>query len=102
MYNVTYIEKGEVMVVVSATEVRNNFKDYLDMVNRDCETVHIVRERGTNAVLISEEDWESIQETLLVYQNQETLTSVRQSIKELDEGEVSTFVTLDDLRARRT
>jgi antitoxin YefM len=85
------------MVIATASEVRNNFKSYLDRVNEDFEEVHIVRERGCNAVLISETEWDSIQETLLVYQNAEVMSSLQKSLRQLDEGAVVEFESIAEV-----
>lgn len=89
------------MVSATASEVRNNFKSYLDMVNEDSEELLIIRERGANAVLISEDDWRSIQETLLIYEDVKVLDSMRRSLKQMEDGDVMEFASPRSLRARR-
>ena len=48
---------------VTATEARSNFYRLIDQVSSSHQPVHISGKRN-NAYLISEEDWQSIQETL--------------------------------------
>ena len=48
---------------LTATEARRNFCRLMDEVAASHEPVHIIGKRA-NAILVSEEDWRSIQETL--------------------------------------
>lgn len=64
MYAKTYISHQEdAMSVKSATEARANFFKLIDETVASHHPVTITGKRG-NAVLISEEDWNAIQETL--------------------------------------
>lgn len=51
------------MKTITATQARNNLYKLIDETAKASEPIHISGKR-TNAVLISEEDWSSIQETL--------------------------------------
>lgn len=51
------------MTAVSATSARANLYRLIDQVNEDSGPLTITGQRG-NAVLIGEEDWRAIQETL--------------------------------------
>ena len=51
------------MTAVSATTARANLYRLIDQVNEDSQPLTITGQRG-NAVLISEADWQAIQETL--------------------------------------
>lgn len=51
------------MKIVTATQARNNLYKLIDETAQMSEPIHISGKR-TNAVLISEEDWRDIQETL--------------------------------------
>ena len=51
------------MKVIKATEARSNLYRLIDEASESHEPIHISGKRS-NAVLISEEDWRSIQETL--------------------------------------
>lgn len=52
------------MVAISVTKARQNIYQLLSDVNNNSEAVVITNNRGKNAVLISEDDWNAIQETL--------------------------------------
>jgi prevent-host-death family protein len=61
---------------ITATEARNRLYRILDDISRSHEAVHISGKRN-NGVLVSEEDWRSIQETLYLL----SIPGMRQSIK---------------------
>ena len=49
---------------ISYTEARNDLSDILNHVCLSHEPVLVTRREGNNTVIISEEDWNAIQETL--------------------------------------
>lgn len=53
------------MTAVSATAARARLYRLIDQVNEDSAPVTITGQRG-NAVLVGEEDWQAIQETLFL------------------------------------
>ena len=52
------------MTAITATEARENIYQLIQDVNANCTPVTITNSRGKNAVLIGEEGWKSIEETL--------------------------------------
>ena len=52
------------MNAISATKARKILYQIISDVNDNSEAVTITNSRGKNAVLISEDDWKAIQETL--------------------------------------
>lgn len=52
------------MTTISVTKVRENIYQILSDVNNNSQPITITNNRGKNAVLISEEDWNAIQETI--------------------------------------
>ena len=48
---------------ISYTEIRKKFKPVLDKVCEDHQPVYVTRRNGGNVVILSESDFESIQET---------------------------------------
>jgi len=63
------------MKTISITEARNNIYKLIDMTNEEGEPIQITGKRG-NAVLISEEDWRAINETLYLV----SIPGMRESI----------------------
>ncbi len=51
------------MKTVTVTKARENLYKLIDLTNSEKEPIHITGKRG-NAVLISEDDWRSISETM--------------------------------------
>jgi len=65
------------MPTLSATEARSKLYRLIDQTSASHEPIIITGKRG-NAVLISEEDWRSVQETLYLL----SIPGMRESIRE--------------------
>ena len=67
------------MTTISAGKARMSLYRLIDQV---AETHEIIRISGktTNAILVSEEKWNAIQETLYLYGNPETHKSIKKSM----------------------
>ena len=52
------------MTAITATKARENIYQLIQDVNTNCTPITIKNNRGKNAVLIGEEDWKAIEETL--------------------------------------
>ena len=52
------------MTSISITKARAKLNQIVSEVNESSQPITIVNNRGKNAVLIGEEDWKAIQETL--------------------------------------
>jgi antitoxin YefM len=65
------------MTSISATEARKQLYKLLDEVSDSHEPVQITGKRG-NAVLIGEDDWRAVQETLYLV----SIPGMRESIRE--------------------
>jgi prevent-host-death family protein len=63
------------MKTISITEARNNIYKLIDMTSDEGEPIQIRGKRG-NAVLISEDDWRAIKETLYLV----SIPGMRESI----------------------
>jgi len=64
-YNNNIYNKGsDLMTVINATNARQKLYQLISDVNANSEPITIMNNRGKNAVLISEEDWRAIQETI--------------------------------------
>ena len=71
-HNLTYAKKyaifkvkgDDVMTSISITKARANLYQTVSDVNEYSEPITITNNRGKNAVLVSEDDWLAIQETL--------------------------------------
>ena len=54
------------MTAISITQARSNLYKILADVNNNSEPITLTNSRGKNGVLISEDDWNAIQETLFL------------------------------------
>jgi prevent-host-death family protein len=69
------------MNTVTATKARGSLYSLIDEANASHEPIQITGKRG-NAVLISEEDWRSIQETLYLQSIPGMVDSIKKARKE--------------------
>ena len=65
------------MTSISATEARRQLYKLVDQVQESHEPIQITGKRG-NAVLVGEDDWRAVQETLLLV----SIPGMRESIME--------------------
>ena len=73
------------MASISITKARANLYQTVSEVNESSQPITITNNRGKNAVLIGEEDWKAIQDTL--YLN--SIPDMSQSILASKEKEIS-------------
>ena len=78
-------KEDDVMTSISITKARANLYQIVSDVNKYSEPITITNNRGKNAVLVSEDDWLAIQETL--YLN--SIPGMTQSILDSRAEEVS-------------
>lgn len=71
---------------VSVSEARANLKAVLDRVVADRAPIAITRQRGEGVVMVSESEWESIEETLYLLRSPANARELLASIAELDAG----------------
>jgi antitoxin YefM len=74
------------MKAISYSEARENLKSVIDQVVADRAPIAITRQRGEGAVLISESEWASIEETLYLLRSPRNAARLLASIAELDAG----------------
>mgnify|MGYP000923203081 CR=1 FL=1 len=75
------------MQVLPISEVRANFKAVVDAVIEDCEPVVVSRQGGKAVVMVSLDDWNSIEETLHLLSTRANAEWLRDSVAELNRGE---------------
>ncbi|WP_067858547.1 type II toxin-antitoxin system Phd/YefM family antitoxin [Nocardia shimofusensis] len=82
------------MATLPISTVRQNLFALVKQVNDDHDTVTVVTKTGENAVLVSESDWNSMQETMYVLA---THGGVRllESAREAQRGEFETHELMD-------
>ena len=73
------------MTSISITKARANLYQTVSEVNESSQPITITNNRGKNAVLVGEEDWKAIQETLSL----NSIPDMSQSILASKEKEIS-------------
>ena len=68
------------MKTINATKARENLYRLIDQTNTDHEPVHITGKRG-GAVLVSDDDWRAIEETLYLVSIPGMRDSIREGLK---------------------
>lgn len=81
----------------SYSEVRATFAKALDRVCKDHDPLIITRQGKPSAVLMSLEDYESMDETAYLSRSPENARRINQAIEEIGRGEVVTL-RLEDLK----
>lgn len=75
------------MQTVSVSETRANLKAVLDRVVADKAPIQIVRPKGEGVVMISESEWEGMQETLHLLASPRNAERLMEAIRGLEAGE---------------
>ncbi len=72
---------------LSISETRANLKSVLDRVVADKAPIAITRQKGEGVVMISQSEWESIEETLYLLRSPRNTARLLDAIRGLDAGE---------------
>jgi antitoxin YefM len=83
------------MKTLSSTDLRANLSSVMDQVNDDHEPVIVTRAKGKPVVMVSLEDWASMDETAYLLASPANRQALQAAIT--DEGRVAR--TLSDLKA---
>jgi antitoxin YefM len=84
------------MQVVNYSEFRNNLTDNLNMVNDNGEIVIVSRSKGKNVVVMSLEEYNSINETLHLVSSQANQKRLDAAIAEMKSGESSKHKLIEE------
>ncbi len=80
------------MTTINITQARKNLFSLVDDVNEGFNPVNIVNNRGASAVLISEQDWRDIQETLYLT----SLPNFVKDVKKMKDSKKEEWKEYDD------
>ena len=78
------------MATITATEARKTLFDLIKQTNQQHEVFEVQHKSG-NAVIMSAEDYDSLQETLFLLSQPNFKNTFDQSVKEADLGETTSF-----------
>jgi antitoxin YefM len=77
------------MQAVSYSEARDNLKAMIDKVVADRAPIAITRQRGEGAVLISESEWASIEETLYLLRSPKNAERLLEAARGFEAGDTA-------------
>ena len=75
------------MQSLSVSETRANLKSVLDRVVADKAPIAITRQKGEGVVMISQSEWESIEETLYLLRSPRNAERLLEAVRGLEAGE---------------
>jgi antitoxin YefM len=84
------------MLAVNYTNLRQDLKTYCDKANDEFETIIVTRKNGGNVVLLSEDEYNNMQENLFVRSNTEHYDKLMESIAQLKAGRFTKRELLDE------
>lgn len=84
-----------VMKSISYTALRKNLSSVLNTVEKDRIPYHITRKNHKNMILLTEEDYESTQETLYLLSNPINTNRIKESMEQAEKSKL-VHVNLDD------
>jgi len=77
------------MTHVSYSELRNKLASYMDKVCDDHAPILVTRQNARSVVLMSEDDYEGLMETVHLLKSPANAARLLRSIKEADEGKLT-------------
>lgn len=87
------------MKTLSSTELRANLSAVMDRVNDDHEPVIVTRAGGKPVVMVSLEDWASMDETTYLLASPANKVALEQAVQAFNEGRSGIAKTMEELRA---
>ena len=92
---VQYSQRGDIMLAVNYSELRNNLKEYCDRAVDNIETVLVTRKDNRNVVVISLEEYNNLIENSYIMSDAEQYKELVRRAKDVESGEH--LVELKDL-----
>ena len=74
------------MQAITYSDTRANLKAVMDRVVEDRVAITVTRQKAEGVVMVSESEWDSIQETLYLLQSPANAKALMEAIAELDAG----------------
>jgi antitoxin YefM len=83
---------------LSSTDLRANLSSVMDQVNDDHEPVIVTRAKGKPVVMVSLEDWASMEATTYLTASPANKAALNRAIQQVNDGKV-VIKTMDELLA---
>ena len=100
MYKYMYNRGRGDMAHVSYSDLRKNLASYMEGVCDDRTPLFVTRQNARSVVLISEEDYEGLMETVHLLKSPANASRLLRSIKEADDGKVTDRELVEPMRSK--
>lgn len=77
------------MPTITYSDARKNFKKILDQVHENSEAIVISRKNSENAVIMSEQEYESLMETIYLLRSPKNAERLLESIKQIEKNDAT-------------
>ncbi len=74
------------MIAINYSDLRQNMKTNLDRVCNNHEPMIVTRKNGGNVVMLSQEDYESMEETVYLLRSPKNAKRLRESVESFCQG----------------
>ncbi len=74
------------MTTISYTDFRRHLARYLDKAEDDCDEIVVTRDKGRKAILLSFDDFTSLQETAYLLSSENNRKHLEKSLREAKTG----------------
>jgi len=78
------------MTTISYTDFRSNLAQFLDLAENDCEEIVVSRSKGRKAIVLSLDEFLSLQETAYLLSSKKNRKHLEKSLEELTKGKTIT------------
>ena len=85
------------MEAVSYTFLRQNLKKVLARIADTSDTFIITRRNGKNMIMLSQEDYDSLEETAYLMRSPANLKMLQESLKDIEEGNTIPFALFESV-----
>jgi antitoxin YefM len=87
MYGITvHYRVGGIMDSISVNIFRDNLKSFVEQIATEHTPLKVTRRSGEDFIVVSADDWEREQETLLVLQNKSLMKQIEASLQSHDQS----------------
>jgi antitoxin YefM len=87
------------MAHVSYSELRNNLASYMDQVCDDRAPLVVTRQNARSVIMMSEEDYEGLMETVHLLKSPANAARLLRSIKQADQGQLTERDIVEPVKA---